>query len=351
MYLKQIADHFLRRNDTDRALETLTRIVDLDPSEVDTRKQLQDLFRYTYLGRTPTAAARPPAPARTQTWEAPNLQMPSTETAEALVKRGQISAAITEYRRVAVVSRNTDVRTLHRIADLLIRDGRNLEAADTLEVIAEHYRKNGFFLKATAVYKKITKVEPNRLSAYLQLADLYAKQGLIGEARSQYAVLADYYTKRGELSAAADCYQKIVKIDPESINNHIQLAELYLQSASSEPALHEYVIVTRMLLKRQMYTEGITVAERMLRIYLHSVSALTMLADVVVEAGDPAIELLEQRTSGETDRLPATLLLARVRLVLREFDKARALIESAKKLSKADTRVRALKKSLGKKSD
>src|SRR5688572_31334861 len=52
--------------------------------------------------------------------------------------------------------------------------------------IADHYSKDGFFLKAIAIYKKINKLDPSKLDIYAKLADLYAKQGLAMETKSQY---------------------------------------------------------------------------------------------------------------------------------------------------------------------
>ena len=80
--------------------------------------------------------------------------------------------------------------------------------------IADFYSKDGFFLKAIAIYKKINKIDPARLEVYDRLADLYHKQGLVQDARSQYQVLADHYQKNNRVPDAITVYKKMAAIDP-----------------------------------------------------------------------------------------------------------------------------------------
>src|SRR5229473_3567950 len=108
--------------------------------------------------------------------------------AEKLVAKGKIDAAIKEYERLLDDNPN-DVNTLNRIGDLWVRINRNDEAVKVFTKIADHYSKDGFFLKAIAIYKKINKLDPSKLDIYAKLADLYGKQGLAMEAKSQYQVL------------------------------------------------------------------------------------------------------------------------------------------------------------------
>ena len=96
--------------------------------------------------------------------------------AEKLVAKGKIEPAIKEYERLLDDNPN-DVNTLNRIGDLWVRINRTDEAVKTFGRIADHYARDGFFLKAIAIYKKINKLDPSKLEIYGKLADLYAKQG------------------------------------------------------------------------------------------------------------------------------------------------------------------------------
>ena len=78
--------------------------------------------------------------------------------AEKLVAKGKIEPAIKEYERLLDDNPN-DVNTLNRIGDLWVRINRNDEAVKTFGRIADFYAKDGFFLKAIAIYKKINKLD------------------------------------------------------------------------------------------------------------------------------------------------------------------------------------------------
>ena len=159
-------------------------------------------------------------------------------SAEKLVAKGKIEPAIKEYERLLEDNPN-DVNTLNRIGDLWVRINRNDEAVKVFGKIADHYGRDGFFLKAIAIYKKINKLDPSKLDVYAKLADLYAKQGLAMEAKSQYQVLADYYLKHGDPGNALVIYRKISDLDPNSINVHVKLADLYSQNNQTGEALKE----------------------------------------------------------------------------------------------------------------
>src|SRR5919108_4153902 len=136
--------------------------------------------------------------------------------AEKLVAKGKIEPAIKEYERLLDDNPN-DVNTLNRIGDLWVRINRTDEAVKTFGRIADHYAKDGFFLKAIAIYKKINKLDPSKLEVYARLAELYAKQGLAMEAKSQYQVLADYHAKNENVIGAIGIYQKMVLGEPGNI--------------------------------------------------------------------------------------------------------------------------------------
>jgi tetratricopeptide (TPR) repeat protein len=118
-------------------------------------------------------------------------------TAELFVARGKILDAIAEYSKLLHDNPN-DVNTLNRIGDLHVRINQNKQATDAFTRIANHYKLDGFFLKAIAIYKKINKLDPANLSVYEELAALFAMQGLAHEAQTQLKLLADYHATHGE---------------------------------------------------------------------------------------------------------------------------------------------------------
>jgi pilus assembly protein FimV len=243
--------------------------------------------------------------------------------AEKLVAKGKIEAAIKEYERLLDDNPN-DVNTLNRIGDLWVRINRTDEAVKTFGKIADHYGKDGFFLKAIAIYKKINKLDPSKLDVYAKLADLYAKQGLAMEAKSQYQVLADYYIKHGDPGNALMIYKKISELDPNSINVHVKLADLHSQSGQTAEALKEYDRVGRMLLKRGMLEEAVQVFKKALKIDAKNVDLVESLVSALIEAKDFNNAQAIVETALETNKNNPKLLAMWSRILIGKGDIASA---------------------------
>jgi tetratricopeptide (TPR) repeat protein len=251
-------------------------------------------------------------------------------SAEKLVAKGKIEPAIKEYERLLEDNPN-DVNTLNRIGDLWVRINRNDEAVKVFSKIASHYSKDGFFLKAIAIYKKINKLDPSQLDIYAKLADLYAKQGLAMEAKSQYQVLADYYLKHGDPANALGIYRKISELDPQSINVHVKLADLYSQNNQTAEALKEYDRVGRMLLKRGMLDEAQQVFRKALKIDPRNTELVDSLVTALLEAKDftNAQQIVDAALEGNRDHPRLLAMLGKIQLGRGDATAARATLEKA----------------------
>ena len=179
-------------------------------------------------------------------------------SAEKYVQRGKIDAAIKEYRKV-LAEFPTDANTLNRVGDLYARLEKFDEAVKFFTQIAEQYTRDGFFVKAIAIYKKIIKLDPTSLAVYERLAELYWRQGLINEARTQYQVLADYYTRHSNATSAITIYQKMAEVEPENPSYRLKLAELYQSQRLFEKSLREYRALADLLLVAGQIDETVQV--------------------------------------------------------------------------------------------
>ena len=251
-------------------------------------------------------------------------------SAEKLVAKGKIEPAIKEYERLLEDNPN-DVNTLNRIGDLWVRINRSDEAVKVFSKIAGHYSKDGFFLKAIAIYKKINKLDPSQLDIYAKLADLYAKQGLAMEAKSQYQVLADYYIKHGDPGNALGIYRKISELDPQSINVHVKLADLYSQNNQTAEALKEYDRVGRMLLKRGMLDEAQQVFRKALKIDPRNTELVDSLVTALLEAKDyeNARQIVETALEANADSPRLLALLGKIQLGRGDSSAALGTLERA----------------------
>ncbi|MBW3563259.1 MAG: tetratricopeptide repeat protein [Acidobacteria bacterium] len=250
--------------------------------------------------------------------------------AEKLVSKGKIEEAIGQYEMILKDS-PSDVNTLNRVGDLWVRANKTQEAVNVFSRIAEHYSRDGFFLKAIAIFKKINKLDPSRLDVYEKLAELYSRQGLAMEAKSQYIVLADAATKQGNTKSALETYRKIAELDPNSINVHVKLADLHHASGEKDKALEQYEKVGRMLLRKGMVDESVQVFKKALKIDPDNVDLIGSLAGAMTEAGQAAqaLVLLESARAENPSNGKLTSLYGRTLLESGQRGKAKTVLEEA----------------------
>jgi len=182
-------------------------------------------------------------------------------SAEKLVARGKIDGAIKEYRKLVADNPN-DAMTLNRLGDLYVRVNKIEEAVKLFAQIADRYTDDGFFVKAIAIFKKIIKLDPTRLPVYERLAELYHKQGLVSEARTQYQVLVDYYMKHDKVESAENVLRQMTALDSGDPSPHVKLAEIYRERGEHEREMQEYRVLAEMMLRHGRIEEATKVYAR-----------------------------------------------------------------------------------------
>ncbi|MGD2114421.1 MAG: hypothetical protein PVG07_05175 [Acidobacteriota bacterium] len=196
------------------------------------------------------------------------------KNAEKYVSRGKIASAIKEYLKVLDEDPD-DISTLNRVGDLYARIDRNSEAIELFSQIAERYADDGFLVKAIAIYKKIIKLDPTLLEIYEQLADLYHRQGLVNEARTQYQVLADYYVKHDKPASAISVYERMVELEPDNPSHHAKLADLYQKEDLIDEAMGEFRAIAELMLEHNRVEEAAQVYERGLAVSAEDIGFIT----------------------------------------------------------------------------
>jgi tetratricopeptide (TPR) repeat protein len=162
------------------------------------------------------------------------------QEAEKLIGQGKIAQAIKQYN--FILERDpADVSLLNNIGDLYFRDKNVPEALKCFHKLADAYVKDGFTLKAIAINRKISKIDPSTVEPLIKLAELYVLQGLGREAREQYAQAVEFYRKKNQPDRALDIFRKIVALDPENKTFRTRLAEYAEQLGRKEEAASAYL--------------------------------------------------------------------------------------------------------------
>jgi tetratricopeptide (TPR) repeat protein len=221
------------------------------------------------------------------------------KTAEKLLRQGKLDAAIAEYQKV-IDDQPRDWNTANTLGDLLLRAGKTDKAVAQYARIADHLAKEGFFPKASAVYKKIIKIKPDDEHALMSAADISASQGLIAEAKMYFNTLAERRKARGDRNGAAEIRVKLGVLDPEDLE-------------------------ARVIGARANCELGETVA---------AATALRDLAQEFADKGDKnrAVDLLKESAALNPADPQARRMLVNAYLVSGQYDEVRQLASTAEEM-------------------
>ena len=187
----------------------------------------------------------------------------SVEAAGRALKRGQYGKAVEEYQRI-VQADPEDIRSKLKLGDLHIRASQTDDAIRVLREVAEHYGRQGFMLKAVAVYKQILKLDPQLPEVSETLASHYHQQGLLTEAVKQYKDAAREYARTGRMLERLEVIRKMVELDAENVADRIRLAEAFSAAGRYTQAVTLFREACRVLERRDRPVLYCKVAERLL---------------------------------------------------------------------------------------
>lgn len=230
--------------------------------------------------------------------------------AEKHLEMGKIPAAIKEYCK-AVEEDPNDFTTLNILGDLHVRVGNHSAAITCFRRIAEHYREQEFALKAIAMFRKIDRLLPNDIEVATSLAELYAQQELIVEARAHYLVVASAHEKSGATQAGLEILAKIADLDPQNTNVRLKLAEGYLKAEMSSEAAAAFGEAGHNLFARGALDEALDAFRKSLEIQPGDTATLNGLLSAHAARGtaDEAADIIALASSDKPDNTELLSLL------------------------------------------
>lgn len=144
--------------------------------------------------------------------------------AQQLIAKGQIDAALAEFDRL-FESGDKDPYDFILVADLLAKRGSMQEAVRRYRQAVDEYSKADLFKNAIAVCKRILRISKEDLEIHRTLGQLYAKEGLYGDAIIHYLEYAEGSIRRQDHDAALNALDEVLKLSPENR----ELSEKYVE--------------------------------------------------------------------------------------------------------------------------
>ena len=241
------------------------------------------------------------------------------KNAEKFLSQGKINAAIKEYRQI-VDNDADDLTALNMLGDLYVRANKKDEAVSCFERIAEHYSAQEFTLKAIAMYKKIERIKTRDPIIANKLAELYATQGLVHDARAQYLVVADAYTRAGANKKALDILHKIADLDPNNTEIRLKLADGYLKEGMKREASDAFIQAANRLHQIGSNDQALDAYGKALQLFRDDREALSGLLETHIARGtaDEAAEVLERVVEGREHDTELVSMLAKAHLEAEE---------------------------------
>lgn len=216
------------------------------------------------------------------------------QSAQKNLKKKQVSKAIKDYQKLVELEPQ-DVRCRQKLGELLSRSNRTEEALEQYEAVAKYYVENDFQVKAIAIFKQIQRLDPDHVQSYMRLAELNEKQGLVGNALSEYQALVSFHEKRNEQEEAVNVLKKMRDLDGSNLNVRAKLVETCARLGRSDEAVDEFQGISEVLKQKKAYDKILKLYEMFLPILPEVPAMQKGLASILIDKGevDKGIRLVQ----------------------------------------------------------
>jgi len=202
-------------------------------------------------------------------------------------KKGE-DQEIQELQR-KIDERPDDPRPHQRLAELFLERGRKAEAIGEFIKAAECHSQAGFYLRAIALYRRILRMEEESEEILLRLAELYLANGLLGDALVQFRKVAKQYRQKGKGHEVIGVLRRMIEVDPENLEVRLKYIEL-LHSEGFLPNAFDELLRLRLELGGRFKSEAAAEIDRQI-ISLHA----ELREELTREGKAEELALLEQK--------------------------------------------------------
>lgn len=251
------------------------------------------------------------------------------KNAERYLTQGKIQAAINEYQQV-VENEPKDINSRNMLGDLYVKAEDKQAAVNCYQEVAGHYNSQGFAKKAIAIYNKIYRLEPDSLEISTKLAELYQARGSMAEAKKHYEELAKRYELKGHKTEALEIWEKIAEISPRDTEIYIKIADVYWQENRKEEAANAFREVGTRFADKEQHEAAVTAFSRSLEVNPDDLQAIRGIvkSQLALNCPEDAASIIEKALENEPHHKELNYLLMDCYFDMGNPEKAEGLIVS-----------------------
>ena len=263
------------------------------------------------------------------------------ELAERHVKAGRLEEAIAEYKKL--LSGEAPEMSLNNIiGDLYIQLGRIEEAVKAFQAAASHYESTSHYSQALAIYKKISKIDPENVIMRIRLGDLFLSQGFAAEARREYLKAEQTLRRANRVKELMFLYHKLIRMEQDNVGYKLSLAELLQKEGFAEEAVVQLNEAAEIHLKRNELGKAEKLVEEARLLMASDQRTLTHLVEILKRSnrGRQALQVIQDILRKDPDNVHFQTLMGSLYLEERELEKAETVLAGVVAAHPVETRAR-----------
>lgn len=155
--------------------------------------------------------------------------------AQQFTREGRWEQAAAELEQI-LQSGDVDPYDYVQHGDLLARFGRLSDGINSYEEAVSAYERVGLYRNAIAIAKKILRHDPQRPRTHWRLGDLYAKEGLNGDAVTHFFAFLDQSGGEATGEDFLDTLERVSDLSGQRVEVALRLADFYVRAGRPERA-------------------------------------------------------------------------------------------------------------------
>ncbi|RME75521.1 MAG: tetratricopeptide repeat protein, partial [Planctomycetota bacterium] len=149
-------------------------------------------------------------------------------------------AAVAAYRKALELDPGS-VQAMERIVGALVELGKPQEAMEFLKQLVRRCDPERDRDKCQRMWQEVLRLDPEDLDAHRALAELFLERGDRVQAVMELEELAAIHIASGENERAVEVLREILEIDPERVEAQLQLATTLAGMGRSEDSVQAYI--------------------------------------------------------------------------------------------------------------